>query len=197
MPLATKEAQREYQRQWVAARRAEWFEGRACIDCGGTERLEIDHVDPALKIDSHVWSWSEPRRLAELAKCVVRCQPCHVQRHRAGRPEHGTGAYKRGCRCEICREAKSAHDKAYRASRPRTTSRPRPLVPTAQAPTLTPALVLEYRQPDERPFLTPQEVAQRLGVPVAELSRLLPSYRIGALQRFAPVDIDAYLREAA
>lgn len=68
---------RQYQREWIARRRATWFKGKVCVDCGSVERLEIDHVDPETKIANSIWSWSEARRNAELAKCVVRCRPCH------------------------------------------------------------------------------------------------------------------------
>lgn len=78
MPMATPEAQREYQRRWMARRRAEWFEANGpCVDCGTWEALELDHVDGAAKVSHRVWSWARVRREAELAKCVARCRPCH------------------------------------------------------------------------------------------------------------------------
>ena len=76
--MRTQEEQREYQRKWVARRRAEWFADKACVDCGSIEELQLDHVDPALKVSHSIWSWSKARRDAETAKCVVRCRPCHV-----------------------------------------------------------------------------------------------------------------------
>lgn len=77
MPLATVEQQREYQRKWKKKRRTEWFEGKHCVVCGSTERLELDHIDPTTKIHHDVWSWSEKRRKVELAKCQVLCFQCH------------------------------------------------------------------------------------------------------------------------
>lgn len=71
---------RDYQRQWCAARRAEWFADKTCVDCGSVDALEIDHVDPAQKVSSHIWSWAEERRVVELEKCVVRCNPCHARK---------------------------------------------------------------------------------------------------------------------
>ncbi len=50
------------------------------MDCGSWDELEVDHVDPALKISHSIWSWSLERRLAELAKCVVRCRACHLKK---------------------------------------------------------------------------------------------------------------------
>jgi len=74
----TGEKKREYQRQWMAARRAEWFaENGPCALCGSWDDLELDHVDPATKVHHVVWSWSKARREAELAKCRALCETCH------------------------------------------------------------------------------------------------------------------------
>ena len=62
----------------MARRRAEWFEGKSCVDCGGVADLRLDHVDASLKVSHRIWSWARERREAELAKCVVRCEPCHL-----------------------------------------------------------------------------------------------------------------------
>lgn len=108
MPMATPEEQREYQRKWIARRRAEWLVGKACVDCGSSENLTIDHRDPTQKIHHRVWSWRLERREAELAKCDVRCDPCHRERHAKERRHHGLGRYQKGCRCDVCKAAKSA-----------------------------------------------------------------------------------------
>jgi hypothetical protein len=81
MPMHTKEEQRRYQREWIARRRREWFdENGPCVDCGSQENLELDHVDPTIKVDHKVWSWTKIRREIELAKCMVRCESCHLKR---------------------------------------------------------------------------------------------------------------------
>lgn len=108
--------QRAYLRAWMAARRAEWFAGRVCAKCGSAERLELDHVDPAQKVNHRVWSWAKDRREAELAKCQALCFRCHSEKNKAARrawllaknlPTHGTlTAYRNGCRCDSCRTAK-------------------------------------------------------------------------------------------
>jgi len=78
MPYVNLEKQRQYQREWVARRRHQWFEQNGpCVDCGTWERLELDHDDAATKVDHRVWSWATERRLVELVKCVARCVPCH------------------------------------------------------------------------------------------------------------------------
>jgi 5-methylcytosine-specific restriction endonuclease McrA len=70
-------------REWALAR---WHRNRTagiehlggkCVKCGTTEKLEIDHIDPATKVASEIWSWSLERRLAELAKCQLLCNDHH------------------------------------------------------------------------------------------------------------------------
>lgn len=63
--------------RWYAARNAWLAEHGPCVKCGSTERLELDHKDPATKIDHKVWTWSPTRRDVELAKCQVLCFICH------------------------------------------------------------------------------------------------------------------------
>ena len=52
------EKQKEYQRNWLAKRRADWFsENGPCINCGSWDNLELDHIDPSTKVDNKIWSW--------------------------------------------------------------------------------------------------------------------------------------------
>lgn len=70
MPMRTKEEQREYQRLWIKRRRDAWFaENGPCAECGSWDNLRLDHVDASQKVSHNVWSWTEVRRLVELAKC--------------------------------------------------------------------------------------------------------------------------------
>ena len=78
--MATEEAQREYQRKWKARRRAEWFSDKSCVKCGSTDRMEIDHIDPATKVHHQVWTWAKQRRDAELKKCQVLCHKHHLEK---------------------------------------------------------------------------------------------------------------------
>lgn len=79
MPYADPEKQRAYQREWMQRRRDAWFAlNGPCVDCGTWDALELDHEDYRTKVTHRLWSWSEPRRLTELAKCVARCEPCHA-----------------------------------------------------------------------------------------------------------------------
>lgn len=122
MPYKDPEKQREYQRQWMADRRAEWFSGKSCVDCGSTEALELDHVDPTIKIDHKVWSWSLERREAELAKCEARCHEHHTAKtynQRSDRASHGSPSMYQNhrCRCAECRKWKRESDQKYKSRR--------------------------------------------------------------------------------
>jgi 5-methylcytosine-specific restriction endonuclease McrA len=85
VPYRDPEAQRAYQREWCRRRRAEFLAGRSCAQCGATEDLEFHHVDPETKLSHRIWSWSKARIRAELAKCVVLCDPCHNDLHMTAR----------------------------------------------------------------------------------------------------------------
>jgi hypothetical protein len=76
---------RAAKRKWYLTvdrvRRKKWFEENGpCVDCGSWERLELDHEDPAQKVSNQVWSWSDAKRTAELAKCKPRCYWCHKKK---------------------------------------------------------------------------------------------------------------------
>lgn len=122
MPMATKEAQREYAREWVARRRAEFFADKRCVRCGSTDNLTLDHIDPRLKISHNIWSWSAERRTAEIAKCQVLCVSCHKTKtafERGYRMRHGAAAMYNvhGCRCDKCRAWKKQKNAATRRRR--------------------------------------------------------------------------------
>lgn len=122
----------EYMRKYMLARyhtrRAEWIIqlGGKCIDCGTAEGLEFDHDDASSKAYdlAKIFSYSNERIQVELAKCVLRCDPCHKAKtkrakdHRGGANrlpdeayEHGTARmylYKK-CRCTDCRKANAMY----------------------------------------------------------------------------------------
>ena len=112
-PAADPERRRASQRQAIAERRAAFFTGKTCDRCGGTENLELHHLDQADKVSHHVWTWRAERREAELAKCVARCRDCHNKAHaqemreqRGNGTLHGSrgGYIARKCRCPLCVE---------------------------------------------------------------------------------------------
>ncbi len=118
--MATKEAQREYQRQWIARRRAEFFADKLCVKCGSTEKLELDHIDPTTKVHHAIWSWTAARREAEIAKCQVLCKSCHwlktVEDMKYYEVKHGTSTMYdyQGCRCDPCKAYKKEANAKYR-----------------------------------------------------------------------------------
>ena len=116
MPYANPAKKLEYQREWYAARREEGVGllGGKCIQCGATEDLEFDHIDPATKVTHRIWSWSWARINGELAKCQLLCVPCHFEKTLifistsgglcATRKNH----HKKGCGCRSCCNMRSA-----------------------------------------------------------------------------------------
>lgn len=72
-----KQYLKTYQKEWMRNRRREFFSGKYCVQCKSTEKLELDHINPEEKEHHSIWSWSEERRLKELAKCQVLCKTCH------------------------------------------------------------------------------------------------------------------------
>lgn len=111
-----KEYLRNYQREWMRKRRQAFFSGKVCANCGGNDRLELDHVDPSQKWRHAVWSYADERRSAEIAKCQVLCHSCHWEKtkHDLGYGvRHGTyHAYRKyGCRCEPCIQAAKARNR--------------------------------------------------------------------------------------
>lgn len=119
----TGEQKREYQRKWIARRRAEYLSDKSCVVCGSTDALEVDHINPDEK-KYHVaalWGMSEnnPNRVTELAKCQILCSMHHKEKTKAwwaGKANHGRTLYAKGCKCEVCREAQRLHNAQRYAS---------------------------------------------------------------------------------
>jgi len=125
MPYSDPARQREYQRVWRQGRWASWAsENGPCAQCGSTDRLEVDHIDPSTKVSHRLWSFSLRRRKAELAKCQVLCYKCHKKKTAAEQTKplvHGTlNAYKKKrCRCQECRDCNAARVREQRANQAR------------------------------------------------------------------------------
>ena len=120
MPLKDPVERSKYQSKWMASRKAAWFADKVCAICGSKKDLQVDHVDSKTKDPilikrrtGNIWSWSEDRLNAELAKCQALCKACHRAKTRQENlsTEHGTaGMYRqRRCKCELCREWKRQH----------------------------------------------------------------------------------------
>lgn len=121
MPYKDPDKQRAFQRQSVARRRLAWINANGpCAQCGSADRLEVDHIDPALKEmqPRNIWSRRKEVQERELAKCQVLCKRCHFAKTFEGLGGHGTASrYEKGCRCSSCRAAHAAKNKAWRARR--------------------------------------------------------------------------------
>ena len=112
MPYKDPDKQREYQRKWVAEKRATFFKDKKCANCGSTEDLELDHIHPSLKWKHRIWSYSWKNIMKEVSKCQVLCHDCHfaksIEEKRAGKHKitHGfLRTYNEGCRCPECIQA--------------------------------------------------------------------------------------------
>lgn len=98
-----------YKAEWIASRRREWLSANGPCECGSWENLEVHHINPAEKTTHRIWSWSEERRNAELAKCQPLCRECHKKETKANYVVHGKiTRYRKGCRCELCVSAYEA-----------------------------------------------------------------------------------------
>lgn len=88
MPQRTPEQaarHRDYMRRYMQERywkrRALAFEilGDHCIQCGSTQDLHVDHIDPSTKSYSFeaMYPLKESTFRAELEKCQTLCKECH------------------------------------------------------------------------------------------------------------------------
>jgi hypothetical protein len=121
MPFKDPEQNRKYQNERIIRARLEWLSTHGpCVKCGSWNNLNVDHIDPKLKVSHRIWSWSKERREIELAKCQVLCEPCHWIKtaldngHVVG-GKHGASKYHKGCRCDICKEAHAKQNSEYRS----------------------------------------------------------------------------------
>lgn len=105
--------------------------GGECAECGETEALEFDHIDPASKDFSIMSRWNAgiPALAGELSKCQLLCKGCHFEKSCQDKSvmlgiratwEHGTISGYRYCRCGDCKSANSEYNRQYRAKRKAT-----------------------------------------------------------------------------
>jgi len=120
---------RQYMKKWYDRRRTEAVAalGGHCVRCEATEDLQFDHIDPSAKtmIIARMWTASEERFQAELAKCQLLCVPHHQEKslaernQKSARGTHGTLSAYRYCgppKCEECKMAKRKWMQEYRAA---------------------------------------------------------------------------------
>lgn len=114
--LMDKEEKKEYMREYMLNRYYETRKfcinklGGKCVHCGSIENLEIDHIEPKLKLyEAHYFhSISAKKLIIELAKCQILCKICHLKKTVSEKPPftHGTvySAMKMKCKCKTCRD---------------------------------------------------------------------------------------------
>ncbi len=120
---------REYYRNRRRARREKFLQllGGQCINCGSTEDLHFDHIDPASK-EYHISELnnaSESKLNAEVQKCQLLCGPCHRAKTKAEwswkfpPTQHGSlSMYLRyKCRCDKCKQTISDYHRNRNANR--------------------------------------------------------------------------------
>jgi hypothetical protein len=95
--------------------------GGKCAECGATDELEFDHIDPATKLFTIGTRLDGRWRalLDEVAKCQLLCRPHHEARSLTQLSvEHGGGASgKKNCPCAPCKARKAEYMHAYTARR--------------------------------------------------------------------------------
>lgn len=113
-----KEYERKYKNEWMKKKRNDYLKDKYCAWCWSKEKLNMHHVNKDEKDSHKFWSWSEERRLKEIAKCIVLCEDCHIEHHRKEKTleiKHGCNlGYSRGCRCDECRLYNINRNRAWR-----------------------------------------------------------------------------------
>lgn len=56
--------------------------GGKCVECGCTETLEFDHIDPSTKSFNISAGYHKPKEVLEeeLTKCQLLCNKCHIEK---------------------------------------------------------------------------------------------------------------------
>lgn len=120
MDCDNSEERKNYNRHYWHERRQKIidFLGGSCVNCGSTEFLEFDHIDPndkSFDIKTNV-TLSNSEVSEELKKCQLLCNTCHQQKTAKENTgfTHGTtyGWMKAKCSCPDCTDKKySDYDK--------------------------------------------------------------------------------------
>jgi 5-methylcytosine-specific restriction endonuclease McrA len=123
------EAERAYQREYQLARyhrrRAAAIEslGGKCVECGTTDDLQVDHVDPETKEVENFKAWgrAEAAFWAEIKKCQLLCRRCHIAKTAKERRKevHGTWGMVRNrkCTCRECKDFVNAYQREWKRKR--------------------------------------------------------------------------------
>lgn len=122
MSANSAEYMREYRKRTNPGKKARAlaYLGGRCIVCGSVDDLHFHHIDPtskAFEIATGMVHRSWANLVIEMDKCELRCAACHIDEHRSTAPCGTAQRYWRGCRCEPCRAARNAHQRAYKLRR--------------------------------------------------------------------------------
>jgi 5-methylcytosine-specific restriction endonuclease McrA len=117
----TKEERNEYQKKYRLDRKKYWMSllCNKCSNCGSVDNLEFDHIDRKTKKFpiSMMYDKKEKEVIEELKKCQLLCDVCHKEKTKKEwdngtikpwrkLPDHSMYGYSKGCRCDVCKEAK-------------------------------------------------------------------------------------------
>jgi len=116
---------KEYYKNRYHKRKAMCLErlGGICKNCGTTDNLEFDHIDPSTKeftLAEGFMGISFERLSKELKKCQLLCHKCHMDKTLEQRGilrvegRHGTVTTAKYCNCGICKEAFNQYTKKWR-----------------------------------------------------------------------------------
>jgi hypothetical protein len=97
------------------------FLGNACVVCGSVKDLQIDHINrstKAIAIAKLILA-KDKKLFAELIKCQALCPEHHGKKtsQEIGVPHGGGAKGKRGCSCNLCREAARRYSREFRAAK--------------------------------------------------------------------------------
>ena len=115
-------------KRWRAIQ-SEIFEilGGRCVECGTSENLQIDHIDPKTKNPrmkgptrkvATMACLSEGHWKAEVSKCQLLCGVCRGEKSaealRVLSPCGSRRSYQKGCHCSLCRAASNEYHRRRR-----------------------------------------------------------------------------------
>jgi 5-methylcytosine-specific restriction endonuclease McrA len=84
MPYKSPEKQRNFQKKWIAKRRADHFKGKKCASCGkevSSKTADLDHKKAKMNRTGHkIWSREKKDRSKEIKKTQILCKACHKRK---------------------------------------------------------------------------------------------------------------------